>query len=309
MVSQERLFAVSPEQKGEQTLEKLSRLRLAVRNRLIACIVLFSVTGLLLWAKTDSFSVFENSIIAGILLTWLAIRRPLERFRAAYKYTFVMRALESQFTDVVYKSRTGISRKTIADTQMMDLGTSFHSEDYIRARYGDILFEQSDVLIQQSAGKSTVTIFQGRWMIFDFNKHFRTNFQIVQKGFPNAKHRRFFGTENSLFKKISMESEAFNEEFRVYAQNEHDAFYVITPAFMERLQNLAARNKGKLLFCFVRNRLHIAIHDGKDSFEPGSVFEPIDAQKAIRMACSEMGVVTRFINELSLDNDLFLPTE
>jgi len=217
--------------------------------------------------------------------------------------------LQSQFTDLVYSPREGIPRETITATQMMSMGTSFHAEDYVRARYRDIPFEQSDVLIQQSTGKTVVTIFQGRWMIFDFNKPFRANFQIVQKGFPCAKHRRFFGAEDSLFQKISMESEAFNEEFRVYARDAHDAFYVITPALMEHLQRLANHCDGKLMFCFVGQRLHIAIHDNKDSFEPGSVFKAIDEEKATRKIREEIEVITQFIDKLSLDNNLFIPEE
>ena len=288
------------------TSNQLNRLRLAVIHRLIACILLFTALGILLAVKTDALFAFSVFIVLVPVLTWLVIRPSRERYRAAYKYAFVTDALESLFTDVVYKSWEGIPRETIAATQMMCMGTSFHAEDYVRARYRDIPFEQSDVLIQTSNGKTVVTLFRGRWMIFDFNKPFRTNFQIVQKGFRNAKHRRFFGPEDSLFQKISMESEAFNEEFRVYAQNAHDAFYVITPALMERLRFLVHHCEGRLMFCFAGKRLHIAIDDNRDYFEPGSIFQEIEPQKATWKVRSELSAVTRLISELSLDNDLFI---
>ena len=286
-------------------MDQLNRLRLAVIRRLIACIFLLSVLGILIWVKKDALFAFSVFFVLAPALTWLAVRPSRDRYRTAYKRTFVKGALQSQFTDLVYSPREGIPRETITATQMMSMGTSFHAEDYVRARYRDIPFEQSDVLIQQSTGKTVVTIFQGRWMIFDFNKPFRANFQIVQKGFPCAKHRRFFGAEDSLFQRISMESEAFNEEFRVYARDAHDAFYVITPALMERLQRLANHCEGKLMFCFVGNRLHIAIHDNRDYFEPGSIFREIEAQNATWKDCSELSAVTGLISELSLDNDLF----
>ena len=288
------------------TSNQLNRLRLAVIHRLLACILLFSALGILLAVKTDALFAFSVFIVLVPVLTWLAICPSRNRYRAAYKRAFVKDALQSQFTDLEYSPREGIPRETIAATQMMCMGTSFHAEDYVRARYRDIPFEQSDVLIQTSNGKTVVTLFQGQWMIFDFNKPFRTNFQIVQKGFRNAKHRRFFGPEDSLFQKISMESEAFNEGFRVYAQNEHDAFYVITPALMERLQHLANHCEGKLMFCFAGKRLHIAIDNNRDYFEPGSIFREIEPQIATWKVRSELSAVTGLISELSLDNDLFI---
>ena len=142
-------------------------------------------------------------------------------------------------------------------------------------------------------------------MIFDFNKEFKANVQVSQKGFGNSKVKRFFGKKEEIFKKVSMESESFNKKFNVFAQNEHDAFYIITPSLMERIERLDENNKGKLLLCFIDNRLHIGIYDGKDSFEPGSVFKEIHEQEAIEKISNEIKVITQFVDELNLDNTLF----
>ena len=112
-------------------------------------------------------------------------------------------------------------------------------------------------------------------MIFEFNQEFNANVQIAQKGFGNNREKNFFVKKEEKFKKVSMESESFNKRFNVFAQNEHDAFYIITPSLMEKIERLDDNNKGKLLFCFINNKLHIGVYDGKDSFEPGSVFKKI----------------------------------
>ena len=307
-------------------MNELNELRKAARNRMLTCIGVVAALGiaaiLLLWQSGDRFLSFAILPVAlpivlvpGLLLSFWVTKKPRQRYRAAFKDAFVKRSLESVFTELRYEPEQGIPYDTIASTKMMNMGDCFHSEDYVHASYREVRFEQSEVHIQEehhstdSKGHSSthyVTIFRGRWMIFDFNKEFRAKVQIVQKGFRTARRKRFFGKKETLFQKVETESETFNQQFQVYAQNEHDAFYILTPAFMERVQNLAARNKGKLMFCFTGNRLHIAINDNKDSFEPGSVFKRPDEEKLTQKLRGEIAMITQFIDELSLDNDLFI---
>ena len=307
-------------------MNELNELRKAARNRMLICIGVVAALGiaaiLLLWQSGDRFLSFAILPVAlpivlvpGLLLSFWVTKKPRQRYRAAFKDAFVKRSLESVFTELRYEPEQGIPYDTIASTKMMNMGDRFHSEDYVHASYREVRFEQSDVHIQEehhstdSKGHSSthyVTIFRGRWMIFDFNKEFRAKVQIVQKGFRTAKRKRFFGKKETLFQKVETESETFNQQFQVYAQNEHDAFYILTPAFMERVQNLVARNKGKLMFCFIGNRLHIAINDNKDSFEPGSVFKRPDEEKLTQKLRGEIAMITQFIDELSLDNNLFV---
>ena len=296
-------------------MEELNQLRIAARNRFLLYISLFGGLTIAVVVMSRHFFMLPFLLVFGFVFSAVLSSGPYKRYRTAFKAAFVERSLRSAFTSLYYEPSQGISYDTIAATKMMYMGDRFHSEDYVHASYRDVRFEQSDVHIQDehhstdSKGHSSthyVTIFRGRWMIFDFNKEFRAKVQIVQKGFPTAKRKRFFGKKETLFQKVETESETFNQQFQVYAQNEHDAFYILTPAFMERVQNLTAHNKGKLMFCFIGNRLHIAINDNKDSFEPGSIFKPIDEEKATRKIREEIEGITQFIDELSLDNDLFV---
>lgn len=297
--------------------QDLDELRQKLRKRIIlAYAVSLAMIGMgfVCFLKMESPFVFVVLLILGILIGVILTNKLRGQYREAFKRSYVRRALDAVFTDVDYDYERGISRDTIAATRMMYMGDRFRSEDYVSGKYHGIAFEQSDVHIEEehtstdSNGHTTthyVTIFRGRWMIFDFNKQFRANLQIVQKGFPNAKRKRFFGKKETLFKKVEMEASDFNKQFQVFAQNEHDAFYILTPSFMERIQALAAHNKGKLMFCLVGNRLHIAIHDRKDSFEPGSVFKRTNEQEIVQKIRGEIETITQFVERLNLENDLF----
>jgi hypothetical protein len=300
-------------------MEELNKLRVKIRNMYIAeivMVILFVVT-LYVNQKIANDASIKLITAIGILISSLSISLIAfkiislkDDYRENFKNEFVLKALQDTFTNLYYNPDNGIPYSVIAGTQMIYMGNRYYSEDYIGARYKDIKFEQSDVHIVEehqttnSKGNTTTTridIFKGRWMIFDFNKEFKANVQILQKGFVNLTVKRFFVNNKEKFKKVSMESESFNKKFNVFAQDEHDAFYIITPFIMERIEKLEKQNKGKLLFCFIGNKLHIGISDGKDSFEPENVFKRIDEEKILK----EIKGITQFVDELNLENDLF----
>ena len=206
-------------------MEELENLRLKIKRRYIICLI-FTIIATI-FTVSYNFMLIIFPIALGMIITAIATFKLDARYKSLFKKTFVVKALEKKFTDLIYEPEHGISYATIADTNMMYMGDRYHSEDYVSAKYKDIKFEQSDVHIEEehettdSDGNTSttyVTIFHGRWMIFDFNKTFKADVQIAQKGFGNSKVKTFtlFGNKNDVFKKVSMESESFNKKFNVY---------------------------------------------------------------------------------------------
>ncbi len=296
-------------------MQRLEELRETIKKRYIIGIVSTIAICILLLVLLSHPGFIFFGLFVGLIITVISTYKLNAEYRKIFKDVFVKKSLESIFTDLIYTPEKGIPYQVIAQTKMMNMGDRYHSEDYISGKYKDIGFEQSDVHIEEehestdSEGHTTttyVTIFKGRWMIFDFNKEFKANVQISQKGFGNSKVKRFFGKKEELYKKVMMESEEFNKKFNVFAQNEHDAFYIITPSLMERLERLEAQNKGRLLFCFINNKLHIGIYDGKDSFEPDSVWKKqLNEQEILDRISAEIKTITQFVDEMNLDNTLF----
>lgn len=69
-------------------------------------------------------------------------------------------------------------------------------------------------------------------MIFDFNKNFKSNVQVISNDFikrslPHIKNN----------KKVKLEDIEFYKMFKIYSEIEHDAFYILTPHFMEKIKN------------------------------------------------------------------------
>lgn len=234
--------------------------------------------------------------------------KDIEKFYKEFKNVFVLKSLNNIFTDIKYYPEKGFSKNFIKNIGMLYTGDSYNSNDYISGKYKDIAFEQSDIHIEEKyieedadGEKEEVwkTIFLGRLMIFDFNKPFKTNIQVASYRFE-AESLPW----SKKFSRVEMEDAEFNNTFNVYAESEHEAFYVLTPHFMEKLKTITKKINCGIMFCFVDNKLHIAVDNEKDSFEY-NVFEPIDEIKIEKEITNDIKLITDFIDELNLDNELF----
>lgn len=226
----------------------------------------------------------------------------------SFKHELVETILKNTFTDLQFNPSTGIEKSVIADTDMMTMGNRYHSEDYVRGKYKDTNFEQADVCIEQvtSDGKNThtTTYFRGRWMIFDFNKNFASDLLVREEGFAYAKTRSgWFTSKSERLQKLELEDSEFNNCFDVFAQNEQEAYYILTPQIMQSMMILKNRTKGRIILCFCNSKLHVGLNDDKDSFEP-PVFSPIN-MIAINQINEEINIITRFVDELKLNITIY----
>lgn len=232
----------------------------------------------------------------------------IQIFEKNFKNIFVKKALEDNFENITYNPDKGFDEEFIDEIGMLDTADMYHSNDLITGEYKGIKFECSDIHIQEehestdSDGNTTttwVTIFEGKLIIFEFNKKFKADLQVSSAS---------FGAEalpwGKRFTEVEMEDVEFNKNFCVYAENEHEAFYILTPHFMEKLKEIEEKINAGIMFCFVDNKLHIAIDNNTDSFEY-NVYKPIDEKEIEENIIKDIKTITDFADELDLDNDLF----
>lgn len=296
----------------QEEYQELEKKRIKLKNlHLITGFILVFIILFILFILRNPFITFFILVI-GLMLRAFIISKPEREYSLKYKDFFVKQSLSSIFTNLSYEPEKGIGKSLISSTNMMYMGDRYSSNDLISGQYKDTSFVQADVHIEEehqytdSDGHTHteyVTIFRGRWMLFEFNKTFKANLQVCQKGFGNNKIGGFL-SKNRL-QKVELESQEFNKRFNVYATEPIDAFYVLTPKMMERVINLDEKNSGKILLCFVNNCLHVGLYDNKDSFEHGSIYKKINPEKEKQTISNDIEKITMFIDELELDNDLF----
>ena len=285
----------------------LELLRKKAVKKITTGAVITIITGIIIFVISRNFEMLSLPLVIGGIITTIVSHKDVSLFKDTYKKSIVLEIFKSLFTDVKYLPEHGISRSVLDSTNMIDTGDNFYSDDYVSAKYKNVSFEFSDVEIQEEytdsdGDKHIVTIFEGQWYVFDFNKSFKADLQVCEKGFRNAKRGSFFGPKK--FSRVELEDIEFNKEFNVYAQNSLDAFYVLTPGTMTKIKELNDKVQGKMLFCFINNKLHVGLHSGKNLFEP-QLFKEINIEENHKQAIEEVKMITHFIDVLDLDNDLF----
>lgn len=253
---------------------------------------------------------FFIGIFLAIALFFFWANKKIEEYKKFYKELVVAKQFGAVFEDCSYQPKYGISKEEIKATGLIMLGNRFHSEDYLTGKYKNVSFERSDVLIQDQSsdgnGNShTTTYFQGRWLVFQTPKSFQTSLQIIQKGFSYSnKKKGLFTRKDERRHEVEFENEEFNSKFTCYCQNDQEAYYLITPQIQEAILRLLNLVDGKLMIGFTGRRMHLAIHNGKDTLEP-SIFRAVSYQNDILAAKQEIRAITDVVNVLNLNCDLY----
>ena len=140
--------------------------------------------------------------------------------------------------------------------------TVFEWDDVFVGCYREADFEIIELLSSTSDGKRSIINFSGVVIKIDFNKVIKAHTIIL----PKDESLLF-----SDFKKIILEDVEFNKKYSVYSNDEIEARYLITSAFMDRLNNLkTAFNTNKAACAFYDKYLLIAFNKMQDIFEFGT---------------------------------------
>ena len=93
--------------------------------------------------------------------------------------------------------------------------------------------------------------------------------------------------------------------FKTYAEDGFEAFYLLDPAFINNILTLSEQYKGKILLGFLDNKLLVGLKDNKDSFEPPRVFKTLDEQTEFAKVAQDIHLITNFVDTLKLNHKLF----
>lgn len=254
-------------------------------------------------------SMFLGACLGFVLYHATGCGRAQEKYKEYFKKLFVEEPFCRAFGQVTYKYDQGIEKERLDETDMICLGNRYYTNDYVQGYYKNVRFERADIKIQQhtSTGKHsyTVTYFNGRYLIFEFNKEFHCDLQIIGRGFDNSqKNNSIFTGKEDRRHKIELEDIYFNEMFQVLGQDDHEAFYIITPHFMEVLKGLYESMDGELMLCFINNQLHVAINTQRDAME-SSIFFKVEPDAVGSDVQNEVNAIINIIDSLCLDRDIY----
>lgn len=214
--------------------------------------------------------VFMIGFIGGGLIAVIGTSQ-FKKLSQEFKRVHIKEIIEKEISSCFYDPDKGFEKEVVYDSKILRKEDRYYSEDYLSGMIKDKKFESADVKLQdvRSNGKSTtvVTVFQGRFFIIDFDKKFESDVYVL----PN---RSFGFNWFTNMVRVDIESILFNQIFDVFSESQHSAFYLLKPAFVEKLiefSNVARR----VMFGFKDHKVFIALDTRIDTFDL-KMFKEID---------------------------------
>lgn len=264
--------------------------------------VVISLIAVLLFVVTMQYGPWGLILIIPGAIYIIIGSSKFNKLSQRFKSEVLGKLVTSFVEDGRFDPSAGLSMGTVYGTEFLKRADRSHTEDYLSGKIDGVEFISSDVKLEERHVQHTKngtrtyyeTYFQGRIFEFEFNKTFDGYLQVLEGGRPHS---------NRKFKKVKLESVAFNKKFKTYSTNEHSAFYVLTPHLMEALMDFEKSNKGKIYFSFIESKLYLGINNFKDTFEL-KMFKELN-ESTFEEFKKELFVVKDVVSELKLNNNIF----
>lgn len=247
-----------------------------------AGILIVSFLLVLVFSRGELFGAFFILMVIDIVAILIIYQSIKKKYVLAYKEICLKDMLAQEFDDLRVHFEHGFTEDQIREGHLVALYDRFYSDDYISGKLNGISFECSDIHVQDvvRSGKTTtvVTRFQGFYVKVPLKKAFRSWIVVREREFLDNGNPRGWFSDMPELDRLSMEDEQFNQKFSVYASDGAEAFYLLTPRFLEEIKRVEACYEGRCLFGFLNGTLHVAIDSRKDHFDI-SLFEKADEIK------------------------------
>ncbi|MBK1881418.1 DUF3137 domain-containing protein [Luteolibacter pohnpeiensis] len=181
----------------------------------------------------------------------------------------------------------------------------YHGEDCFHGKVGETEILLSELHVERketttdSKGRSQtrwVTVFQGIYLIADFNKAFHS-WVLVEPDVAEANFgwlgRKLQGLSGDL---VRLENPEFERAFKIRAGDQVEARYLLTPDFQERLLRLRNTWPKGLSAAFIDSQMHLAIPKRENWFEP-NLHQPANQTHQLKMFLEQL-VILLYIPEV-----------
>ena len=109
------------------------------------------------------------------------------------------------------------------------------------------------------------------------------------------------------WQEIKLEDPEFNKKYKAYSGNQVEARYLITPAFMERFQNIqTAFGTNKVKCSFYGDSLMFAISTNKNLFEIGNLWKSLKNPEQMEIFFNELSSIFTLVDHFKLDEKIGL---
>ena len=225
-----------------------------------------------------SFAVFGIALTYG-LITLNRVSGTKTQYKSRYKQEVIAALLREFSHDIRFSPNQGISQAEFTGSQLFKTQPDrYHTEDLILGKLEKTHFHFAEVHAEYKTETHTKhgrreywhTILKGVVFVADFNKNFNGITVVRPKDLGSSLGAWFSENIYSFSNKevVRLENEAFNGNFVTYSTDQVEARYLLTPALMEKINELNQRSSHCISLSFIRSSVYIAFPLSHNYFEP-----------------------------------------
>lgn len=245
-------------------------------------IIICPICGFMIWEINPVMGMTYVALLPVCVLILTFLGRNIRKQEAKIKELtgqYIVKGVLAEKIDIVeYAPTYYINEEFVRRCSILPNFNKIHGSDYISGNYRGRKFVYCDLLLQwetkerDSKGRRrtrTTTLFRGNLMKMELGKDIGGFVQIKERKNPrksNGFFENIFGVAAS-HNSIETENVAFNNQFKIKTSDDHLAFYILTPQFMESVMRLDELADGYTNIEFRDTSVVVALDNGRDSFE------------------------------------------
>jgi uncharacterized protein DUF3137 len=292
--------------------------RSVVRQGLVEGGITLAVAGLA-WFLASNISPLIAIGVTVLAIIWFGVRCYLrnDAYTAAFKSRIIAKLVALVDPHLQYDPGGVVTQEAFeASGLFTQTPDSYRGGDKVAGTLGatEMVFSEVDAQYRttstDSKGHTTThwhSIFHGVFFIADFNKSFRGRTFVL----PDTAER-LFGVVGQMLQSwnasrpdlIKLEDPEFEKVFVVYADDQIEARYILSPGLMRRILDYRAMTGADIRLSFVNSRVFVAIPESGDLFEP-RLFSTILDAALIKQYLACLQLVTGIVHEFNLNTRIW----
>ena len=293
------------------TLQELETDRKNLRHRIIIVGVIYTLITAFIANAINNY--FDFIIFAYIALGAILYKFIVHDYTHDFKMKIIKPLIHAIDDSLLYSSTTHVSEYLFNRSDLFSEPDRLSGNDYVKGDIDNIKIQFSDIHAQKrnrnSKGKdSWSTIFQGLFIVADFNKHFAGETVVLpdsaQSTFGNLIGNWLQSKNMAREELVKMDDPEFEKEFVVYSTDQIEARYILSHSLMKKLLIFKHKSKHPLSISFIGSHIHMAIEYNKDLFEP-TIFSSLLDYKVAMEYVQTLHLAIGLVQELKLNQKLW----
>lgn len=217
------------------------------------------------------------------ILTGKQVNKLLKKLKE-YLGEYIIRDILAEHVQIIqYSPNEHINCDFVKNCQLLPGYDRITGSDYVSGTYRGVPFTFCDLHLQykdtyrdKNGRKRTRyrTNFLGHVITLDTNTNINGFVRICERKNPRKESGFLSGIVSGAAEllginqnKVEMESDPFNQQFKVTTSDDELAFYILTPQFMEYIVAADEKVNGYTKIEFENSKVTLALNNGKISFE------------------------------------------